>query len=229
MAKVDEAVIARFSKGEHTFEILVDPLKAQSFLDGKAKLDEVLAVSEVFKDVGSAERASEDNLKKVFGTTDFLKIADHIVRHGEIQLTTDQKRKMTEEKRNRIIEYIVRNAIDPKTGLPHPRTRIENALTQVRVNIVYTKPVEEQVDEIVKALRPLIPIKFEKVKMAIKFPSQYAPSSYSYAKSLSILNEEWLNDGSLAVVVEIPGGIQNDVIDAVNKLTKGSGQVKLMK
>lgn len=228
MVRIEDAVIAKYEKAGKRFEILVDPIKAQAFLDGKAKINEVLAVEEIFKDVGAAERTTEDNLKSVFKTTDVHVIAEQILKQGEVQLTTDQRRKMVEEKRNRIIDLIVRNAVDPKTNLPHPRTRIESALEQVRLNVDPFKSAEEQVDATVKELRPIIPLKFEKKKLAIKFPALYAMRAYPWAKSMGIQKEQWLNDGSLIVVVEIPGGLQTEVIDKANSLSKGECEVKIL-
>ena len=126
------------------------------------------------------------------------------------------------------MDVIVRNAIDPQTNLPHPRTRIENAFSQIKVSVDPFKPASEQTDDVIQKLRPLIPLKFEKKKMAIKIPAQYAVKSYSYVKSLGISSEQWLNDGSLVVGVEIPGGMQTEVIDKLNSLTRGDVEVKLL-
>ena len=228
MVKVEDAIVARIQKGEHKFEILVDPVRAQEFIQGKAKIEDVIAVEGIFKDVKTGDRVTEDSLQEAFKTTDVLKVAEQIIKTGEMQLTTDQKRKMVEEKRNQIIETIVRNAIDPQSGLPHPRSRIENALEQVRITIDPFKPASEQVEPILVKLRPIIPIRFEKKKLAIKIPAQYAIKSYSYVKSLGITSEQWLNDGSLVVGIEIPGGMQTEVIDRLNSLTKGEVEVKLL-
>jgi ribosome maturation protein SDO1 len=228
MVKVEDAIVARLQKGDRKFEILVDPFKAQEFLQGKAKIEEVIAVQDIFKDVKSGDRVTEDSLKEVFKTTDPLKVAEQILKTGDLQLTTEQKRKMVEEKRNQIIENIVRNALDPQTGLPHPRSRIENALEQVRISVDPFKPASEQTESILIKLRPIIPIRFERKKMAVRIPTAYAIKSYSYVKSLGITSEQWLNDGSLVVGIEVPGGMQTEVIDRLNALTKGEVEVKLL-
>jgi ribosome maturation protein SDO1 len=228
MVKIEDAVVARLSKGEHKFEILVDPFKAQDFLQGKGKIEDLIAVDGIFKDVKSGDRVSEESLQKAFGTTETMKVAETILKKGEVHLTTDQRKKMIEEKRNQILEFIVRNSIDPQTKLPHPRTRIENAISQIRINIDPFKSASEQTEDIIQKLRPLLPLKFEKVKMAIKIPAQYAIKSYSYVKSLGINSEQWTNDGSLVVGIEIPGGMQTEVIDKLNSLTKGDVEVKIV-
>lgn len=227
MIKVEDAVVARLTRGDRKFEILVDPFKAQEFLQGKARIEDIVAVDGIFKDVKSGDRVTEDSLNEVFKTTDTLKVAEQIVRNGEVHLTTEQRRKMLEEKRKQIVEVIVRNAIDPQTGLPHTRQRIENTMSQIRITIDPFKSASEQTDDIVQKMRPIIPIRFEKKKMAIKISAQYAIKSYSYVKSLGITSEQWLNDGSLVVGIEIPGGMQTEVIDKLNSLTKGEVEVKL--
>ncbi len=80
-------------------------------------------------------------MHKAFGTTDPLKVADMILKRGTLQLTTEQRRKMVEDKRRQIIDFISRQAVDPKTNLPHPPMRIENAMEQIRYPIDPYKPV----------------------------------------------------------------------------------------
>src|SRR3989338_81027 len=102
MVDVDKAVIAKLKKGENHFEILVDCEKAMDFKKGKEiLLDDVLATDNIFRDVKKGEHASD--LEKFFGTDDKRKIAEKIIREGEIQLTTEYKNKLREEKRRRII------------------------------------------------------------------------------------------------------------------------------
>ena len=115
--------------------------------------------------------------------------------------------KEREEKRRQIINIIHVNAIDPKTGLPHPAQRIENAIEEAKVHIDENKSAEDQVEGILDKLRPIIPIKFEKKKMQVILPPKYASQSYHVIKSYGEHKEEWLGDGSLRVVIELPAGI----------------------
>ena len=66
--------------------------------------------------------------KKVFGTAYVKTSAETISRDGEGQLTTEQRHKMQEDKRKRIVSEIVRNAWNPQTKTPHPPLRIENCV-----------------------------------------------------------------------------------------------------
>ncbi len=104
MISVDEAVIARLdSHGQH-FEALVDPDKGLDVKKGKdVPLDELIAADEIFEDAEKGKRVGEDEINKVFGTNDIKEIVYKIIRDGEVQITTEQRKKMREEKRKQMI------------------------------------------------------------------------------------------------------------------------------
>ena len=150
MVSVDKAVIAHIQKGKERFEVLVDPELALELKRGKPiGLERVLAINQVFTDSRKGDRASAADLQKAFGTSDPLKVAESIIRSGDVQLTTEQRHKMTEDKRKQIVALIVRQGMDPKTKLPHPPQRIENAMAEARVNIDPFRSAEEQLPAIV--------------------------------------------------------------------------------
>jgi len=230
MVDIDRAVIARLKKEGNIFEILVDCDKALEYRAGKGvSLNDVVATDEIFKDVKKGEKASENLLKTMFKTDDPMQIADVIIKEGEIQLTAAHRDKIREEKRRRIIEIIHRNAIDSKTGLPHPPQRIENAITEAKIHIDEHKSAEEQIDDVLKKIRVIIPIKFETREIAVKIPNKYAGQSYSVLKRYRLLRDEWQNDGSLIAVVEIPAGIQDEFFNQLNKITHGEVETKILK
>ena len=127
MVNVDKAITARIKREGKTFEILVDCDKALEYKKGKGDLDNVLAVESIFKDVRKGEHANEHELEKIFNTRDFRKIAEIIIKEGDIQVTKEHASKERELKFKQIVDIIHRHAVDPKTGLPHPPLRIENA------------------------------------------------------------------------------------------------------
>jgi len=184
----------------------------------------------IFKDARKGEKASEEALKEIFGTLDVGEIALKIIKEGEFQLTTQQRREMMERKRKAIVDHIARSAMDPHTKLPHPRDRIERAMEEAGVHIDAFKPVEEQVKKIITAIRPILPISIENVKIEVKIPSQYAGKAYGeVVNTAKMLKEEWLPDGSFKCVVEIPAGMQNEFYDRLNALTKGEVITRLLK
>ena len=176
------------------------------------------------------ERASSEKLEKAFGTIDPLKIAEDIMRHGELQLTTDQRRQLVEDKRKQVIAFISRNCIDPRTGTPHPPLRIEQALNQVKYSIDPFKPAEEQSKDIIDELRSIIPIKMEQMRVAVKILAEYGAKGYGAVKAYgTITKEEWQADGALVAVVEMPAGVYGPFVERLGKITQGTIQTKILK
>ena len=230
MIPLDHAVVARLESHGERFEILVDPHKAALVRQGQpVEIEDVVAALNVFGNASKATRASDEALMKVFQTTDFDAVARKIIIKGEIHLTADQRKQMVEEKRRQVITFIARNAVNPQDGHPHPPARIERAMEEARVNIDPFKHVDEQVKETVKALRPLLPIRFEELRLAVKIPPDFAARAYGDIAAASTMEkDEWLKDGSWVCVVRIPAGIQGEFYDLINKLSKGEGQVKIL-
>lgn len=230
MIPLDQAVVARLESHGERFEVLVDPDQAMWIRQGEeVDLEEAVAAIYVFANAAHAERASDEALMKVFKTTDFEPAALRIIQKGEIHLTAEQRRHLIAEKRNQVVTFISRNAVNPQTGFPHPPQRIELAMEEARVNIDPFKSVEEQVKETVKALRPLLPIRFEEVRIAVKIPADYAPRAYGELQSAVTLEQnEWQKDGSWIAVVRIPAGVQEEFYDLVNKISKGNAETKIL-
>jgi ribosome maturation protein SDO1 len=222
--------IARLTKENEHFEILVKPQKALEYRNGKvSSITEVLAAETIFSDANKGTKVSEESMNKAFKTVDSLKIADEILKKGTLQLTTDQRRKMVEDKRRQIIDFIARQAVDPKTNLPHPPARIENAMEQIRYPIDPYKSVDEQAKDIVKLLRPILPLKIEQVTVAVKVPAQYSSRAYGTIKSFgTIKREEWRGDGSWYGEIEMPAGAYASVLNKLGDVTKGSGEAKII-
>jgi len=231
LVSLDDAVIARLKKGEEHFEVLVDPYAAADLIDGKEiDIIQILAIDAIFKDSKKGTHASEEAIKEKFGTDDVAEIAKQIVLNGDIQLTTEQRHKMQKNKKNRIIETISRNAMDPKTKAPHPRQRIELAMDEAGVHVDPFKPVSEQVKTIIEALRPLIPISMEHVRISVKIPPEHIGKAYGVARNYGTLErEEWQSDGSWIGIIKIPAGMQTDFYDKLNDVTKGNVSTKFLK
>ena len=224
-----DVTIVRYSHENEKFEILVKPDPALDFKLGKKKdISGVLVSDDVYADSGKGTKPSSEKLLKAFNTEDQIEIAKIILQKGDLNLTTDQRRKMVEEKRKQIVNYIVKTYVDPKTHLPHPPLRVEQAMKDGRVSIEPQKNVDEQVKDIVEKLRSIIALKSENLQLEITIPAQYASQSYAVLKSVgSLKNEEWQTNGSLKAILEIPAAARPSVIDRLGSITKGSASVEV--
>ncbi|MFX1311111.1 MAG: ribosome assembly factor SBDS [Promethearchaeota archaeon] len=258
-ARIDlgEFIIGRIEKSGRSFEMLMDPEKAweakklireeinKRFNEGKEKsrlsIDEITNNNKidlelifesymVFEDLRRGKKATDGDMETVFGTTDGKKIAANILLEGEIQWTKAQREEERNKKLKQIINIISKNAINPQNKKPHPYQRIEKAIEEANIKIDLMKSAEEQVDDIVKSIRAIIPIRMEQVEMAIKIPSAFTAKGYNIVAQYSqIKKEEWQSDGSWVSIINLPAGLQLELIDKLNKLTHGRVQTKLLK
>ena len=227
----DKLTVVKYTFEGEKFEILVKPDPALDYKLGKIKdVGSVLISEEIYQNSGKGTRASSEKLQKAFKTEDPLIIAEKILQKGDLNLTTDQRRKMTTEKRKQIITFIAKTFVDPRSHLPHPPLRIEQAISDARVSIDPFKSAEEQIKDIVENIRSIIPLKSENLSLEISVPAQYVAKSYSVLKSTGILKkEEWQKDGSLKAILEIPAAARPNVIDRLGAITKGTAFVEVLK
>jgi ribosome maturation protein SDO1 len=228
---MDKPTVVRFAVEGEKFELLVKPDPALEFKLGKKKdISAILVSEEIYSDSNKGTRASTEKLMKAFKTTDPTAIATIILQKGDLNLTTDQRRKMVSEKRKQIVEFIAKNFVDPRSHLPHPPLRIEQAMDDARVSVDPFKNVDEQTKDIVEQLRSIIPLKSENMLLEILVPAQFAAQSYSVLKSVgSLKKEEWQANGSLKVILDIPAAARANVIDRLGSITKGSASVEVAK
>jgi ribosome maturation protein SDO1 len=228
MVNLDDAIVARLETYGETFEILLDPAAMNLIKAGKEiDLMEYLAVEDVFNNASKGTRPSEEMIQKAFGTSDIKEIAQKIIAKGEVQITAEQRKEMLQAKKKQIVAYIAANAINPQTKLPHPPLRIELALDEAKFHTDPFKPVEKQVEEAMHLLRPIIPIRFEKTKVAIRLKGEDYGKCYDDLIHFGMVEkEEWQADGSWIGVMEIPAGLITELTNKLNSKTKGNAAVK---
>ncbi len=230
MNGVENSVLARLKKQEHNFEVLVDCEKAMDFRKGNAELDDALITEDIFKDSKKGEHASEHDLVKIFGTEDKRQIAEKIIKTGEIQLTTEYKNKLREEKKKKIAFLISQYAVNPQSNTPHPLERIESAMDEKRIKIEEFKSAEEQVENVVSELREILPMSYEIKKLTLIIPAEASGKSFGILKKYAkLLKEEWLSDGRLSVNIEVPAGLQEGLFNDLNNIAHGQIESKEMK
>src|SRR6056297_3906457 len=232
MISLDEAVTARLESHGERFEVLVDPDAALSIKRGEfeGELEDVIAAEDVFENADRGDRPPEDMLEEVFDTTDPMAVIPEVIERGEIQITADQRREMQEQKHKQLIQRITRNAVNPQMDdAPHPPERIESALEETDFRIDPMEPVETQVDEALDALRPVIPIRFDTITVAVQCPADYAGKAQSHIRQFGDLErEEWQADGSWIGVVTFPAGMQNEFYNVVNEHTSGEAETRII-
>lgn len=207
-------------KGKH-FEILVDLDEALKFKAGKGNLNSALVTPNIFSDLKKGLHVSKAELIEAFGTEDVNTIATKIITSGEVQKTQEFRDTEKENKIKQVITLIIRNAVD-QNGRPYTEDRLKRAIEEVGFAFD-NRPAEQQMPHLVDKLKNVIPIRLETKKIKLTIPAQYTGSVYGLLKDYK-QSEEWLANGSLSAIINIPAGMQLDFYDKLNNITHGSVQ-----
>ena len=230
MVSLEDAVIARYETGGNRFEILIDPKEAQRYSEGdEIDWEEAIAADGVWNDSAKGDRAPEHLVNDTFGTNDLIEIYKKILNEGTIQLTSQQRKEMVDQKKKQIVAHVVANAMNPQTGGPHPPQRIENAIDEARFSVDPMESIQKQVEKLIKSIKILIPISFEKVKVAVKIRAIHVGKCYGQISSLgNIESEEYQKDGSWIGIIEISAASFVKLEDVLGSLTKGTAETKML-
>ena len=220
MVSLDDAVVARWEYGGKRYEVLLDPDMVEAFREDptSVNLDDFMAVEDVFHDARQGERPAVEDLVSTFGSEDVAEATRTILKRGSIQLTTAQRKARVEAMRQRILHHIHSEAVDPRTKSPHPRARLERAGGKPLLCGSF-KRLEAQVKDAINVLKPLLPLSFERIKLAFKVNGSAYGRAHQMLRS-DLKREEWLSDGSWVAVVEVPTARKADLIGEVMRLDK---------
>lgn len=219
--------LARFKSHGKLFEVVIDPDKVVAYKQGDAlDIDELLQAQKVFADAKKGLAATEADLNSAFETTDTLAVAKKIIDDGDIQFTQKYRQDLREQKYNKVVHLIHRHAMNPQTGLPHPENRVRSAMQEANVHLNDFKKAEDQLDEVVNKLRPIMPISLERVQLKLHVPAVAAAKAYGALQKFGKLKKEtWGNDGGLTVEIELPAGLKQDCLAHLQSISHGGVEI----
>ena len=207
-------------KGKH-YEIRVDLDEALKVKLGKGNVMAALDTDKIFSDIKKGSVVPNSDLTEAFGTTDLAQIATKIMASGEIQKTQEFREGEREIKIKQVIALLLRNAVD-QNGRPYTEERIKRAIEEAHFNFD-NRPAEQQLTNLLEALQKVIPIRVEKKKIKLVIPAQYTGQVYGLLKDYKE-SEDWLPNGSLQAILNIPSGLLLDFYDKLNHITHGAVQ-----
>jgi ribosome maturation protein SDO1 len=215
MATVEARIRA---KGKQ-YEISVDLDEALKVKNGEGSVASALNSNAIYYDLKKGTVASQSDLQDAFGTVDLYEAAEKIMKNGEIQKSQEYRDAEREKKIKQVIDLILRNAVD-QHGNPFTEERIKRAIDDVHYSFDSKAP-EQQMQEVVQKLQTIIPIKIDTKKVRLVIPARFTGQVYGMLKDYKE-KEEWLNNGDLEVVINIPAGLQIDFYEKLNGITHGS-------
>ena len=220
--------IARLRSGKLTFETMVELNSAMKLKKGEAvNITDVIRDTAIYTDLKKGMHAGKAELENAFGTTDFPSLVEKIVKKGEMEVTQEFRDEAFEKRRKQVVDFLVRNAVDARTNRPFTPDMIENSLKHAGIKIE-NKSVETQISGILEKLSKILPIKIETKKIKIKIPAQHTGKVYGLIQEYKE-KEEWLSNGDLSVILNIPVGILMEFYDKLNSVTHGSALTEEVK
>lgn len=214
-------VEARIKVKGKSYEISVDLDEALKIRNGQGNISSALQAQEIYHDIKKGTRVAKEDLQDAFGTTDVYEIATQIVQKGEVQKTQEYRDEEREKKVKQVIALLLKNATD-QHGRPYTEDRLRTAIKDVHFSFD-NRPIERQMSDLLSKLKEVIPIKIETKRVKITIPAQYTGHVYGMIQEYKE-SEEWLSNGNLQVVLEVPAGLLMDFYGKLNSATHGAVQ-----
>lgn len=213
--------LVRFKTAKHTFEVMTKPGAVLKYREGTVGYDNVLMSDMIFKNQAKAERAKTEDLKEAFNTENVEEIIKIILEKGELQLSAAERKEKVDRKRAEIVNYIHKYFIDPRNKLPHPVTRIELALDELKIRVDGEIPAERQAQDVIKRLPDVLPIKKCEMEGQLIVPHKVLAQAMGIvAKWCTIQRESYTADGCTMDVAVVPGDYDTLMLE-LHKVTKG--------
>ena len=220
----------RYSSHGKRFEIIVDPEKAWLYKQGETiALEEIVEGYTVFENLSKGLKADLNSLTEIFGSNDEREIIMAVLDKGDLQITQEQRNRFLKEKREEIIAYLMKHAVNPKTKSPHPASRIEKAMDEAGVRIERKEPTPEQARRILKDIQSIIPIQIESAKIEFVIPAADTGKMYGFVQSSGdVVKENWGKDGTLSMIIQVPAGMVAELLESTSDRSKGRVQATVI-
>jgi len=221
--------VVRYKQGKKTFEIGCKVGTVLKNRKGELGFDNVLASEEIWKNVSKGERANSEELKETFGTDNVKDVALTIVEKGDLQLTDAERKDMLEKKKNEIVNYIHKYYTDPRLKTPHPVARIEAAMAELKLRVDPDVPNEKQIQDIVKRLPEVLPIKKAEMSGTITVSLELSAAVQGVLKKLpdlQVRSQRSTDDNAFYDISMVPG-CYDKLLKDLQTATKGNYDLKL--
>ncbi len=219
-------VTARIKIKNIHYEILVDLDEALKLKAGKGDVTRSLITPNVFLDMKKGLHASKASLIDAFGTDDAYQIAQKIILSGEVQKTQDYRDAERDTKVKQFVHLLLKNAVD-QNGRPYTEERLKRALEEAHVHLD-NRPPEQQLAGAIEKIQIILPIRIETKRVRLTIPARFTGQAYGLLKDFKE-SEDWLSNGDLQTVLNIPAGMQIDFYEKLNAIAHGAIQSEELK
>ena len=212
--------VVRYKKNGRFFEVAVNPDLVFTYREDNCSLYEVLRSHRIFYKATEGREVYESSIEEAFQTTDKEKIADIILRKGDVQLSPKKRESLRRQKREKLLDILTRQAIDPRTNTPHPRNRLKKILSK-HVHIDEQKTPQSQVKNVVKQIQEHVPIRVETKTVTVKTTAEDAYKIRNLLDSYGdVQRENWTD--MFESTIKVPAGLYPAMVEKLNGATQGN-------
>jgi len=226
-------VYVRMKVKRKRFEIACYPNKVNEYRKGIEKdLDEVLQSEQVYTNASRGIIASEKELLVAFDTTDHEIACEHILTHGEVQISKRERKAEMEKTFKEIASIITEKCINKESRRPFPQAVIEESMRELQKKNKFSINFQQSSKAMALALIPklteILPLERTQMRLRLTFPGN---SGKGAKRSLDNFISEYIAEhyvGNHVYEVLIDPGHFRAVSDVVSKLTKGKGTTDIL-
>ena len=212
------------------FEILCKPATIEKYRKGVLGFDKVVITDdEIYTNVKRGEKAKGADLIKVFGSGDIRAGIEKMLMSGDYPLTSAERKGKLDLKRREILGIVHKSVMDPKSGLPHPMTRIEAVMEEVKFRVDVDKSGDRQAQDFMKKMIGVLPIKrMEPITAQIIVPHKFLGKVQGVIPGLvsNILKTDYTREGCIMEVSMLPNDLDK-VTGTLNKMIQDNYQLEV--
>ncbi|KAE8203699.1 hypothetical protein CF328_g1502 [Tilletia controversa] len=229
--KLTNVSVVRLKKGGKRFEIACYKNKVREWRTGAEKdLDEVVQIQNVFVNVSKGQVAPNEDLLKIFGTTELEPIVLDILKKGELQVGEKERSHELSSTWRDIATQVVEKCIDPRSQRPYTVGMIEKAMAEVHFSVKPGKSAKSQALELIKILqeKKTIPIERTRMKVRVTMPNKDGKRIKEKVVPLveKVEDEDWTDEWELIAMIS-PGSLRL-INELLEEETKGRGRVETL-
>jgi len=217
--------IVSLKQGKKHFEILAKNGAAGKFKEGKISAEDAIEIEQVFYDAKKMTKASDADLKGMFGTSDQLECCTKILEKGDYSLSTSERKEKMDQKTEEIMKELILNYRLASSKTPPIREQLEVAFKEAKIKIDTEKPTKNQIADILPKLQPICALEIVETDYVIRFNCKYG-SVLSIIKKYAEVKSTKKDAADFFVCdVGIPPSKYDELIRAIQKPTEGDFEI----
>lgn len=211
--------IVKLQKNNIKVEVIGKPGMVTKYREGNCSLNDAVIDDRIYSNFSKGEIASENDIK-AFGCTSH-ELLEKVLKTGQYQLTAQEKREQIDKRHKEVVNYIHENFIDSTSGRPHPVTRIENALGQIKFNIDPAQDAEHIARSLIPKLQPIIRLQESSIEGTVIIPNSKLGQVIGICYNLGTVNREEYGADKAYIEMSVSPGKYDSLVDQIGKMSNG--------